>query len=119
MENKLNRSEKCIIIGICISFLVIGAGLFKLGYDVPYSKYEKKINQNIVDGFIKQDIVFDLHSADKNMVISKDGTYYTIYYNVANKNLFEETDKVSINCWYNENTNECRFESGLIQTWVE
>lgn len=119
MGNKLNISEKYLIIGVCIFLLFIGAGLFKLGYYMEYSNYEKEITQNIVEGFTKQDVVFDLHSVDKYMVISKDNTYYTVHYDVRNKNLFQEIDKVSINCWYNENTNECRFESGIIQSWVE
>ena len=115
MDNKLNKSEKVIIIAICVSFLLICLGLLQLGYCIEYSKYEKTITQNIADGFTKQDIVFDLHSVDKNMVVSKDNTYYTVSYEAANKNQFQEVDKVSINCWYNENTKECRFESEVIQ----
>lgn len=115
MDNKLNKSEKVIIIAICASFLLICLGLLQLGYCIEYSKYEKAITQNIADGFTKQDIVFDLHSVDKNMVVSKDNTYYTVSYEVANKKQFQEVDKVSINCWYNENTKECRFESEVIQ----
>ena len=115
MDNKLNKSEKVIIIAICASFLLICVGLLQLGYCMEYSKYEKVITQNIADGFTKQDVVFDLHSVDKNMVVSKDNTYYTVSYEPANKNQFQEVDKVSINCWYNENTKECRFESEVIQ----
>ena len=115
MDNKLNKSEKVIVLAICVSFLLICVGLLQLGYCMEYSKYEKVITQNIADGFTKQDVVFDLHSVDKNMVVSKDNTYYTVSYEVANKKQFQEVDKVSINCWYNENTKECRFESEVIQ----
>lgn len=115
MDNKFTKSEKVIIIAICTSFLLICLGLLQLGYCIVYSKYEKAISQNIADGFTKQDVVFDLHSVDKNMVVSKDNTYYTVSYEVANKKQFQEVDKVSINCWYNENTKECRFESEVIQ----